>query len=323
MAGPHGIDDAIRAAVLPSWSETVRAKRKIVELLADGEPHGIGSIQQVLHLIDDVPVHLGHRPKIEVPSAGDIDRIVTPSHPIIAHYRLAWAATEALVDLMTLGLVVEVGDPPTYESSHPLLDRNRSTVGYEVAGHGSGTQLQPAVPPLGRAYRLVPRHRERAPWFADPDLFSDQLGDLGLDARARRCLDEALAAYRRGLYLACTNLLGAASEAAWYAAGGRLRHLDDQLAKAIDGERTSRVITRVSEVLRQHRPLASVADDLSSTAALLRDLRNYGAHPRADDTSHLERYFTEAPATVLLLETHSYLTRLSGAVASRLASAAG
>ncbi len=319
MTGPHGIDDAIRAAASPSWSETVRAKREILELLADGEPHGIGSIQQVLHRIDDVPVHLGHRPKVEVPSADDIERIVTPTHPIIAHYRMAWAATEALVDLMTLGLVVEVVDPPTHESSHPLLHRDQATVGYQVAGYASGTRLQPPMPPLGRAYRVVPRHRESAPWFADPDLFTEDLDELGLDARARRCLDEALAAYRRGLYLACTSLLGAASEAAWYAAGSQLRHLDGQLGTALDGERTAKVISRASEVLRQQRPLGSVADDLASTAALLRDLRNYGAHPRAEDTTHLERYFTEAPATVLLLETHSYLTRLSGAVAARLA----
>lgn len=320
MAGPYGIEDAIRAAALPSWSETVRAKREILELLADGEPHGIGSIQQVLHPLEDVPVHLGHRPKIEVPSAEDIERIVTSSHPIIAHYRLAWAATEALVDLLTLGLVVEVVDPPTYESSHPLLHRDGSTVGYQVAGHGSGTQLKFPFPPLGRAYRIVPRHREQAPWFTDFDLFTEDLDELGLDARARRCIEEALAAYRRGLYLACTSLLGAASEAAWYAVGSQLRHLDDQLDKAIDGERTAKVMMRVGEVLRQHRPLGSVADDLLSTAALLRELRNYGAHPRADGTAHLERYFTEAPATVLLLEAHSYLTRLSGAVAVRLAS---
>jgi len=321
VAGPHGIDDAIRAATSPSWSDGVRAKREILTLLADGEPHGIGSIQRVLHPIDDVPAHLGNRPKVEVPSGDDVERIVTSSHPIIAHYRLAWAATEALVDLITLGLVVEVARPPSYESSHPLLDHDRASVSYQVAGHGSGTQLNPPFPRLGGAYRIVPRHREQPPWFADPDLFAEDLAELDLDARGLRCIDEALAAYRRGLYLACTSLLGAASEAAWYAAGSQLRHLDDQLAKAIDNEGTAKVITRVCEVLRQQRSLGSVADDLASTSALLRTLRNYGAHPRADDTAHLERYFTEAPATTLLLETHSYLTRLSGAVSSRLASA--
>ncbi len=96
MAGPHGIDDAIRGAASPSWSDGVRAKREILTLLADGEPHGIGSIQRVLHPIDDVPSHLGDRPKIEVPSGDDVERIVTSSHPIIAHYRLAWAATNDL-----------------------------------------------------------------------------------------------------------------------------------------------------------------------------------------------------------------------------------
>lgn len=242
MVGPYGIDDAIRAAATPSWSEILRAKRAILELVADGEPHGIGYIQGVLHRTDDVPVHLGNNPRVEVASADDIDRIVTSAHPIVAHYRLAWAATEALVDLTSLGLVIEVVDPPNYESGHALLHRDRATIGYQVAGSGSGTQLQPPLPPIGRAYRLAPRHRGRAPWFADPDVFADDLQALGLDARARRCIDEALASYRHGLYLACMNLLGAASEAAWYAAGSQLRHFDEQLDRAIDGERTAKVI---------------------------------------------------------------------------------
>ena len=80
MAGPHGIDEAIRAAASPSWSEARSGRaREILTLLADGEPHGIGSIQRVLHPIDDVPVDLGHRPKVEVPSGGDVERIVTSS----------------------------------------------------------------------------------------------------------------------------------------------------------------------------------------------------------------------------------------------------
>ena len=82
-----------------------------------------------------------------------------------------------------------------------------------------------------------------------------------------RCIAEALAAYRHGLFLACANLLGAASEAAWYASGERLRELDPQLDKAIDDDRTAKVIDRVAEVLRQRRPLRTVADDLGSTAA--------------------------------------------------------
>jgi hypothetical protein len=147
----------------------------------------------------------------------------------------------------------------------------------------------------------------------------EDLDGLFLDDRARRCLGEALAAYRHGLFLACANLLGAASEAAWYSSGERLRALDTQLQKALDDDNTVRVIERVKEVFRQRRSLRILADDVVSTAALLRELRNYGAHPRADETTHLERYFSEASAATLLMETHSYLRRLGSAVPALLA----
>ena len=322
VADSHGIEDVLTTIAMPSWPEVLRAKRAILDLLADAEPHGVGSIQQVLHVIDDVPVHLGHRPKLEVANVADVASVVVPTHPIVAHIRLAWAATEALVDLVSLGVVVEVADSPAYETSHPIIAHDRCNISCQVAGHGFGVDLRPPFPQLARAYRLTPRHAVQAPWFAEPDLFMADLDGVFLDDRAKRCIDEALAAFRHGLFLACANLLGAASEAAWYASGERLRQLDPQLGKALDDDRTAKVIDRVKEVLRQRRSLSSAVDDVGSTAALLRELRNYGAHPRSDETAHLERYFSEASSAILLMETHSYLMRLCSAVTERLASEA-
>jgi hypothetical protein len=114
-------------------------------------------------------------------------------------------------------------------------------------------------------------------------------------------------------------MLGAASEGAWYAAGERLRTTDNQLGKALDLDSTGKVINRVTERLRQTKGQETdLVDELRSQAALLKGLRNYGIHPRGHDSDHLERYFSDSGAAMLLMETHSYLTRLASAVEARL-----
>jgi hypothetical protein len=99
-----------------------------------------------------------------------------------------------------------------------------------------------------------------------------------------RCVDEALCAHRRGLHLAALNMLGAASEAAWYSLGEQLRDWSAQLAKALDEDtRTAAVIRLVHEVLVQLKPgrvSRETLEELRSCATYLRDLRNYGLHPR-------------------------------------------
>ncbi len=63
-------------------------------------------------LLDDdgIPAEGVHGVRIQLASADDIDQMVTPSHPLIARQRLALVATEALVDLVAQGTVVEVAN---------------------------------------------------------------------------------------------------------------------------------------------------------------------------------------------------------------------
>lgn len=77
-------------------------------------------------------------------------------------------------------------------------------------------------------------------------------------------------------------------------------------------------MNRVDEVLRQHPPIRDQVAELHAQAALLRQLRNYGVHPRPEAKDHLERYLTDSGAAILLMETHTYLSRLADAVAVRL-----
>ena len=312
------LEAAVTAALKPAWSEIVRAKKAITELLADGEPHGIRSLQSCLISADGIPLDPAHREKLQLASADDIEAVATPTHPLIARPRLALAATEALLDLVAQGIAIEVADAPEHADGNPIVGTSIN-VPYQLGGYGAAVRRSAALPNLSRAYRLAPRLVDEATqWFFDPDLFTADLEQLQLDRRARRCIVEALAAFRQGLFLGCANLLGAASEGAWYAAGEQLGDLDTQLSKALDADNTAKVITRVSEVLRQHGALRPTVDELHAQAALLRQLRNYGVHPRSDETDHLERYFSDSGAALLLMETYTYLNRLGDAVGTRL-----
>ena len=55
--------------------------------------------------------------------------------------------------------------------------------------------------------------------------------------------------------------------------------------------------------------------------AQLRELRNYGLHPRAEVSSDLEHHFTEHAASLTFMASHRYFMRLA-AIAASLAGAA-
>jgi hypothetical protein len=48
---------------------------------------------------------------LQLPSAADIDRVATPSQPLVARHRLAFADTDGLVDLAAHRLVNWTGKP--------------------------------------------------------------------------------------------------------------------------------------------------------------------------------------------------------------------
>lgn len=67
---------------------------------------------------------------------------------------------------------------------------------------------------LSDVVRLPHRLRRHGLWGLGPDVFIANLASLGLDPRTERSLREAIESYRRGVFLAASNLLGAAVEGA-------------------------------------------------------------------------------------------------------------
>ncbi|RYP89052.1 hypothetical protein EKO23_01090 [Nocardioides guangzhouensis] len=132
---------------------------------------------------------------------------------------------------------------------------------------------------------------------------------LLLGDRGERCFREVLEAHRRGLYLAAVNMAGAASEAAWFTLGEAMQD-DTSVAKALGEDAAGRLIKRVVERLRGAPRMATTADELFAHASYLRDLRNYGLHPRSSSGPAREGAFTESGCLILIMETHRYLVRL-------------
>lgn len=308
------VHSAIRDAVRPTWPEIVRSKRAVLAMLADREPRGIRDLQSCLLAAEGAPPHVDRKARV-VLSGRDH---VSDTEPILHHYRLVYAATEAIVDLVAQGLVVPVAEAPTHETSDSIV--RDLAIGYEHSGGRSAVRPDAPLPTMAAAYRVAPHLAwDDVRWFADPDVFVSDLEGLGLDQRTRRCIREALAAYRAGLHMSAANMLGAASEGAWYAAGERLRHLEPSLATALDNENTTKVRRGVANLLGNVSSQRSTVNALVAQAELLSELRNYGIHPRGKDTTHLEHYFVETAAAMLLMQAYNYFVRLGEAVDARIA----
>ena len=296
---PSEIEARIAEAVEPTAGDILRAKELILRRVTDG-PAARRDLAHVLHHETGIPEYNDRHDTIDAAANFDLE------DPVILRVRCASAGEQALSELAASGLLAPLSDAAAIAA---VPAQYHSTSG--------AVQVPRSVPKLAPAYELA-----RAAGVAglgrvlDFDIFTADLAELSLDDRARRSLLEALAAYRRGLWLSCASLLGAVSEAAWYAAGEQLRDLNGSLAKALDGDRTAQVITRVTELIRGARgPWGSAADELHSHAAYLRSIRNYGVHPRVESDPDLEAVFTEHGCALLLLETHRYLTVLAEATA--------
>ena len=224
---------------------------------------------------------------------------------LIRRERLKLATTLGLADLVAEGVLIAVDGP----------ENEYVTIPVQLGTTGQGVQVPVGRPRLGSGYQLAYRFGSDQLPILDADVFSADLSSLGLDRRVLVCLSQALQAYRRGLYLSALNMIGAVSEGAWYAAAERLRGRSPQLDRAIDDNQTAYMIRLTADLLATRKGLRTDAAELHSHASYLRDLRNYGVHPRPGDGSDgMEHAFTEAGCALVLLETYRYLQRFAGAV---------
>jgi hypothetical protein len=289
--------EAFRQAVTPSDADVLAAKAEVRSRMQ-------AAPVTVRELIVEVVEALGipHTNNLEtydvLPNVDPVEAI-DPEHPAIKRQRLAQAVRLAVADLAAEGLIV------------PGKVRDQISVRVHRAGTTGSISVPAHTPELVHAYRAKPSLRSllSAPTLTTEE-FAAGLGTL-LTPRALECLAEALAAFRRGLYLSAVNLLGAVSEAAWYRLAELLEPTVPELTEALANNRTGEIQRLVAKVFVDHRGRArSMTNELVSHASYLRDLRNYGVHPYADEDPGQSHAFTETGCLLLVIESHRYLARL-------------
>ena len=302
IVGPD-VYAGISLAVIPSDAEVIVAKQiALAKLVAARTSVSPSSLESAVLEHFNVPQSAHREEPYDVQpgtTAADVDR----DAPQIARQRLGYATKLAVASLVAEGLLI-----PSLSPGNDYLS---------VAVHRSGTsggELVPvATPTMAGAYRLTPgREPPRDLPLLDAKAFVEGLDGL-LDDRARRCLDEALAASRRGLYLSALNLIGAVSEAAWYSIGEALLPTHPELSGALAENRTALLQHLVGDILGSVKRQRLAVTELRAHAAYLRDLRNYGIHPRGDIDPGQEHSFTETGCLLVFMETHRYLARLYAA----------
>ncbi len=293
----------------PGRIDIVRAKKHLLGELGDGQPHSSEAlIASVASLLGAGP--LGH-PQIDLPGRESVRAVVTAEHPVAAAIRADITAREALAELAADGMLIAAGQAAL--PGTPAL-----TLTYHLPSSSAGVRIgvhRPAV--LSDVVRLPHRLRQQGLWGIEPDIFIADLGPLGLDPRTERSLREAIESYRRGVFLAAASQLGAAVEGAWYAAGQRLRSAAPAVDQLVDSDRTAQLQSAVTDALRDSLPgnRRWEADSLSQFARLMRDIRNYGVHPRHLSDGDIEIYFEEDKCGLLFLEAHRHLKRLAAITA--------
>ncbi len=293
----------------PGRIDIVRAKKHLLGELGDGQPHSSEAlIAGVASLLGAGP--LGH-PQIDLPGRESVRAVVTAEHPVAAAIRADITAREALAELAADGMLIAAGQAAL--PGTPAL-----TLTYHLPSSSAGVRIgvhRPAV--LSDVVRLPHRLRQQGLWGIEPDIFIAGLGPLGLDPRTERSLREAIESYRRGVFLAAASQLGTAVEGAWYAAGQRLRSAAPAVDQLVDSDRTAQLQSAVTDALRDSLPgnRRWEADSLSQFARLMRDIRNYGVHPRHLSDGDIEIYFEEDKCGLLFLEAHRHLKRLAAITA--------
>lgn len=294
--------------LVASATEVMRAKVLILEAVAEG-PCSLEDLRTKVLAAQGLARHPERDEKLQMPWPDDPSWRPDRDHAAIARVRLLDAAEEALAQLASAGALAELGE----------LSNSYVNIPIQRGGNGFGHRMTRPGPRLAQSYGRPRREHLDDLELLDVDIFAADLVPLGLDARTLRCLQESLASYRRGLFLSAVSLIGAVSEGAWYAAGEQLRSRSSALGTALDGDRTAKVIELTANELGSTAGVsAGAVRELQVHAAYLRDLRNYGVHPRPLTTDGQEHAFTDHGAGLILMQTHRYLVRLSEVLSASL-----
>ncbi len=234
-------------------------------------------------------------------------------HPVLNQVKSQITVHEALHMLHATGALFASG---------PLNQPDDTSVGYtHRSGAGGGIDTPIPLAAVHQSYGLTVAFREKYYRLASGDVYLSYLNQTQLTSRAKRCLQEAINAFRHGLYLSATMNAGAASESMWMELGRLVnvksptQKLTDELMKKHPN--ISTIIEETWSALRHHHATTvlptifiNATDQIifKEWADRLRDRRNYAMH--SDDAGIEEPRFTHNETGMLLLDAANYYNKL-------------
>lgn len=136
-----------------------------------------------------------------------------------------------------------------------------------------------------------------------------------LGARGMTMVRESRRALHRGLYLASSSLLAAASEAAWFNLARAVPSPPQSLAKKVeDGRDLAEVVRLTEQCLRELKPSpgGALITEVVTHAHMFREVRNYALHPVEPHDGDRETWLSETGATLLAIAARRYFVKLDG-----------
>lgn len=288
----HHQVDLVSGAVTPSAYDVVIASEVILELLRTTGYQGTRG------LFEPVEQRMASEPVPDV--LRDIEGVTESD---VRKVRAAATTMTALAELEATGAILPTGSP-AYEHSgwHVPYSKGGYATAYNVDGMFTYR--------VAAGYR--PRLRDvRSPLIDSPGVFLAHLPP-SMGGKVLRVLEEAVHAYRDGLYFGTAVLLGVASEAAWGQLARTVQRAtgDPQLKKVLDDPLASAnaIQQRTMALIRSLKPRGVEYEALVPVERSYRDLRNYAVH-RPNET--FEETRVARPVVGLMLEsTVDYFRRL-------------
>lgn len=245
-----------------------------------------------------------------------------PHDPHLTDFRCRHAVRRALAQLVAEGVLTRA------EGNQYDIQPERISVTYP--GGGSSVPVLVHSPHIGDQGN-TPRFMPVRPLDTDPSEVllpvEELLADLApiLGARGMTMVRESRRALQRGLYLASSSLLAAASEAAWFNLARAVPSPPPALAKKIeDGRDVAEVIRLTEQKLRDLKPSPGSATitEVVTQAHMFREVRNYALHPVEAHDGDRETWLTETGATLLAIAARRYFVKMEG-LRVRLAKGSG
>lgn len=306
---------AVQAAATPSEADVLVARGVILAALAEANMPVVTTEFENRWLTAVGSQRPADRSRLTaMPATGPGRRLSDPdpNDPHLTTFRARHAVRRALAQLVGEGVITRAeGNQYQPQPESIPLDYPGGSSGVPVLVHsplidissGSHSRFMPVRPgESGGSEVLLPVE----------ELLAELDGILG--ARGMTMVRESRRALQRGLFLASSSLLAAASEAAWFNLARAVPSPPAALTKKVDdGRDVAEVIRLTEQKLRELRPSPGSATitEVVTQAHMFREVRNYGLHPVEEHDSDRETWLTETGATLLAIAARRYFVKLA------------